>query len=96
MREYEVMYILRPDLEEEAAKSNIERYQQLVTDQGGEVTNLDEMGKRRLAYEINDYNEGNYVVMNFKAEDEAVREIERNMNLSDDVIRYLVIREDEE
>lgn len=95
MRDYEVMYILKPTLEEEAIKSNVERFQGIVTENGGEVTNLNEMGQRRLAYEINKFREGYYVVMNFKANSEVVDELERVMRITDDVIRYLFVREDD-
>ncbi|MBO8172154.1 MAG: 30S ribosomal protein S6 [Bacillaceae bacterium] len=95
MREYEVMYILKPTLEEEAIKSQVERYQGVVTDNGGEVTKLDEWGMRRLAYEIDKFREGYYVVMNFKSNSDVVDEMERLMRISDDVIRYMFVKEDE-
>ncbi|MDA5109453.1 MULTISPECIES: 30S ribosomal protein S6 [Brevibacillus] len=94
MRQYEVMYVLRPDLEEEKVKANVARYQEVVTNFGGEVTNLQEMGKRRLAYEIKKFREGYYVLMNFKANSDAVAEAERLMKINDDVIRYLFVREE--
>ena len=94
MRQYEVMYVLLPDLEEEKVKANVARYQEVVTNFGGEVTNLQEMGKRRLAYEIKKFREGYYVLMNFKANPDAVAEAERLMKINDDVIRYLFVREE--
>jgi small subunit ribosomal protein S6 len=94
MRQYEVMYVLRPDLEEEKVKANVARYKEIVTNYGGEVTNLQEMGKRRLAYEIDKFREGYYVLMNFKANSDAVAEAERLMKINDDVIRFLFVRED--
>lgn len=95
MRQYEVMYVLRPDLEEEQIKANVARYSEVVTNYGGEITNLQELGKRRLAYEIKKYRDGYYVLMNFKANPDAVAEAERLMKISDDVIRFLFVREDE-
>jgi len=95
MRKYEVMYILRPDLQEEVTKANVERYSNVITENGGELEKVTEMGKKRLAYEIDDYREGFYVLMNFQSEPQAVNEMERLMKISDDVIRYLVVREDE-
>ncbi|GED16710.1 30S ribosomal protein S6 [Aneurinibacillus migulanus] len=95
MRKYEVMYILRPDLQEEATKANVERFSNVITEDGGEMEKVNEMGKKRLAYEIDDYREGFYVLMNFQSEPQAVNEMERLMKISDDVIRYLVVREDE-
>lgn len=95
MRDYEVMYIASPEVEEEKAQALAERLQGVVTDHGGEITKLDVMGKRRLAYEIKGFREGLYVLMNFKANPDAVNEMERIMRISDDVIRYLVVKEDE-
>jgi small subunit ribosomal protein S6 len=95
MRQYEVMYVLRPDLEEEKVKATIARYSDVVTSFGGEVTNIQEMGKRRLAYEIKKFRDGYYIVMNFKANADAVAEAERLMKINDDVIRFLFVREDE-
>lgn len=95
MRKYEVMYIVRPDLEEEATKATVERYQNAVTENGGEVEKLDDKGKRRLAYEINDYREGYYVLMNINAEPAVVDELERLFNINEDIMRHIVIKEDE-
>jgi small subunit ribosomal protein S6 len=95
MRKYEVMYIVRPDLEEEATKAIVERFNQVVTENGGEIEKVDEMGKRRLAYEINDYREGYYVVLYINAESHVVAELERLFNISEDVMRHIVIKEDE-
>lgn len=94
MRQYEVMYVLRPDLEEEKVKANVARYSDVVTNYGGEITKLQEMGKRRLAYEIQKFREGYYVLMNFKANPDAVAEAERLMKINDDVIRFLFIRDE--
>ncbi|CAM5798058.1 MULTISPECIES: 30S ribosomal protein S6 [Brevibacillus] len=94
MRQYEVMYVLRPDLEEEKIKANVARYSEVVTSFGGEVTKLQEMGKRRLAYEIQKFREGYYVLMNFKANADAVAEADRLMKINDDIIRFLFVREE--
>jgi small subunit ribosomal protein S6 len=94
MRQYEVMYVLRPDLEEERVKTNVARYSEVVTSFGGEITKLQEMGKRRLAYEIKKFRDGFYVLMNFKANSDAVAEAERLMKINDDVIRFLFVREE--
>lgn len=95
MRNYEVMYIQRPDVEEEKRKANAERFQSIITERGGEVTKVTDMGKRRLAYEIDKFRDGYYVLTNFRANPEAVKELERIMKISDDVIRYLIVREDD-
>ncbi|MBP1932319.1 30S ribosomal protein S6 [Ammoniphilus resinae] len=95
MRKYEVMYIQRSDVEEEKRKANADRFNAIITDRGGEIVKVNEMGKRRLAYEINDNRDGYYTLTNFQANSEAVSELERIMKISDEVIRYLIIREDD-
>lgn len=95
MRDYEIMYIIRPDIEEEAQTSLIERFSSILTDNGAEIEKVDEMGKKRLAYEINDYRDGYYIVINFKGGEEAVNEFDRQAKYSDDIIRHMVVRVDE-
>ena len=96
MREYEIMYIIRPDMEEEAQTTLMERFNKILTDNGAEIEKVDEMGKRRLAYEINDYRDGYYVVINFKGDANAVNEFDRQAKFSDDIIRHMAIRVDED
>ncbi len=93
MRKYELMLVVRPDLEEEPLKSLVEKVQTLISENGGEVENLNEMGKRRLAYEVKGYNEGTYFVLNFKSEPTFVAELERILRINDNVIRYIVIKD---
>lgn len=88
---YETMYILRPDLGDEAADQAISRYQDLLKEQGAEMIETQHRGKRRLAYEINRYREGIYIQMNYQAPGTAIAPMERAMRLSEDVIRYLTI-----
>lgn len=89
MRKYEVMYIIRTDIEEEAIQSAIEKFNGIITN-GGEITKSNVIGKRRLAYEINKFRDGHYVLINFTAEPAVVAELERVMKISDEVIRYLI------
>lgn len=96
MRNYEALYIIKPELEEEKIAAVVEKFKQLIVDNGGEVTQLEEWGKRKLAYEVKKYREGYYVLMNFKSSVEAARELERIFKISDDVIRYLLVRLDDE
>lgn len=95
MNKYESIYILRPTMEEEAVKAMVERFSNLITTEGGEVEKVDEWGKRRLAYPIEDFREGYYVLMNFNANPELPSELERIYKITDDVIRYIIIRDDE-
>ena len=92
MRKYEVMYILRPDLEQEAVQATVEKFQGIIQN-GGEITKHDVMGKRRLAYEINKVRDGVYVLVNFTATPEVVAELERILKISDEVIRYLITKD---
>ena len=92
MNQYEVMYVIDPALEDSARAELINRFSDLVKKNGGEVDRVDEWGKRRLAYAIQYKTEGYYVLMYIKAPAELPREIERNMQISDSVLRYLTVR----
>lgn len=91
MRKYEVMYILRTDLEEENVQAIIEKFQNIISN-GGEITKSNVMGKRRLAYEINKLRDGIYVLVNFEAPSEVITELNRVMKISDEIIRYLIVK----
>ncbi len=96
MNRYELTYIIDTALEESARKELIERFNQVIVANGGEVEKVDETwGKRRLAYAINYKTEGYYVLTTFKADGGVPREIERNLQISDSVIRYLVVKLEE-
>ena len=92
MNQYEVMYVIDPALEDGARVELINRFSELVKKNGGEIDRVDEWGKRRLAYAINYKTEGYYVLMYIKAPADLPRELERNLKISESVLRYLVIR----
>lgn len=92
MNQYEVMYVVDAALEDSARNELINRFNELVVKNGGEVERVDEWGKRRLAYAINYKTEGYYVLMYIKAPADLPRELERNLKISESVLRYLVIR----
>ena len=92
MNQYEVMYVIDAALEDSARVELINRFSDLVKKNGGEIDRVDEWGKRRLAYTINYKTEGYYVLMYIKAPSELPRELERNMQINDSVLRYLVVR----
>ncbi|NLK51751.1 MAG: 30S ribosomal protein S6 [Syntrophomonadaceae bacterium] len=92
MRTYELMYIIRPDLDEEALNGVVDKFDQLITNHGGEVINTNRWGKRRLAYEINDYREGFYILEHFKGNSATEIELERVLKLTDAVLRFLITR----
>jgi small subunit ribosomal protein S6 len=95
MRNYEAMYILKTDADAEKMAANVEKYRKLIVDNGGEIVKLDEWGKRKLAYEVMKQREGYYVLMNFKSEAPAVHELDRVLKISDDIIRFLIVKLDE-
>ncbi|MRH44391.1 30S ribosomal protein S6 [Aquibacillus halophilus] len=96
MRKYEIMYIVRPDIEEEAQTALVERFNNILTENGAEIEKVEEKGKKRLAYEINDFRDGYYVLINFKGEEKAISEFDRQAKFSDDIIRHMAIRQDEQ
>ena len=90
---YETMYILRPDIPEEEVDSHISKYRDLVIEAGGEVLDTQMRGKRRLAYPIAKHREGIYVQLNHNGDGQQVGPLERAMRLSEDVIRYLTVKQ---
>ncbi|NLJ74182.1 MAG: 30S ribosomal protein S6 [Firmicutes bacterium] len=96
MRAYELMVIYVPQLDEEGLAAQIDRTTTLITNNGGEIEKVDQWGKRRFAYEINDNTEGFYVVIDFKAESGTTSEVERILKITDEVVRYLLVRRDHE
>ena len=93
MNKYEAMYVITPELEDEAVKGIIEKYTGIITANGGEIEKVDEWGRRRLAYPINYNNEGYYVLTTFAAASELPRELERNLNNDEGILRFLVVRQ---
>ncbi len=95
MKRYEIMYIIRPNLEEEARKALIADMNKVLTDGKSEEVKVDEWGLRDLAYEIADFKKGYYVVLDVNAPVEAVSELDRVMKINENVIRHIVISRDE-
>ncbi len=92
MNKYEVLYILNASLDDAAKEELIEKFKAIVTSAGGEVEGVDKWGVKKLAYEINFKSEGFYVLMNFAAPAELVAELERQMRIADDVMRFITVR----
>lgn len=92
MRHYELMLILDPDLEERAVSPLIESFLAVVRNGGGNVEKIDTWGRRRLSYEINKKPEGIYSVIDLKATPEVVKELDRQLNLNESVLRTKVLR----
>ena len=91
---YETMYILRPDIPEEEVDSHLTKYSELVTKSGAEVLDSQMRGKRRLAYPISKHKEGIYVQLSHNGDGQHVEVLEKAMRLSEDVIRYLTVKQD--
>ena len=97
MNRYELTYIIDTAVEESARKELIEKFSELIKLNGGEIEKVDETfwGKRRLAYAINDKTEGYYVLVTMKAPSDLPREIERNLEINENIMRYLTIKLEE-
>ena len=95
MNKYEIMFILKSN-DEEAIKSQVSELKSIITDMKGEIVNEKEMGNRKLAYPINKELNGYYYVINVNANNDAVAEFDRKARISENVIRHLIIRLDEE
>ena len=91
---YETMYILRPDIPEEEVDSHLKKYSEILEKSGTEVLDSQMRGKRRLAYPIAKHKEGIYVQLSHKGNGQQVATLERAMRLSEDVIRYLTVKQD--
>lgn len=94
MRNYETVVIFEPHLEEEKRNQILDRLTGILSS-NGEITNIDEWGTRKLAYEINDLREGYYYIINFKSTPETVTEFDRIAKITDSIIRHMVVRDDE-
>ena len=95
MRKYEVMYIIRPSIEDEAKKALVERFNNVLSTNGAEVTEAKEWGKRRLAYEINDFRDGYYMLLQVNSGAEAVQEFDRLAKISEDIIRHIIVKKED-
>jgi small subunit ribosomal protein S6 len=92
MCNYEFTFIVRSDLEDEGMTAVVEKVGQFIADGGGQVTNVDHWGRRRLAYPIQRQKEGYYVLMHVQLDSQSIGELERNLKLTEEVIRYLLVR----
>ncbi len=93
MRKYETLIVLRPDLEEEERVALIEKFKEIISAEG-EVTNIDEWGNKKLAYEIEKLREGYYLIVEYQAETTLPKEFERNLKISENVLRYMTVNKE--
>lgn len=92
MRDYELAFIIRPTIDDEGVTNVVEKVSGYVQTINGEVTSVDVWGRRGLAYPINNHREGTYVLLQTKMPPSALGELERNLKLSEDIIRYLLVK----
>ena len=92
MRRYELMLVLKPDVPDERAAAVIDRTTRYVVASGGQIVKVAPWGRRRLAYPIDRYREGSYHIVVFESPAEAIAEMERSLQITEDVLRYLVTR----
>lgn len=91
MNKYESVIIINPSVEEEGMKVLIQKFTDLIN-KNGKVEKVDELGKKKLAYEVKKNKEGYYVVFYFEAEPQSIAELERNYRITDEVIKFIVVR----
>ena len=92
MRRYELMFVVKPTLEEEATLKVLETMKNLLKDQKAELISEKNMGRRELAYEVKGFKNGNYFLLVVEAEPDAVKEFDRVANINEDIIRHIVVR----
>jgi small subunit ribosomal protein S6 len=95
MRPYETMFIINPELDDEATDKLISAAKDTIEDNGGEIAEVDQWGTKELAYEIEGHRGGYYTVINFSGQPETVEELERIYQVNDTVLRYIILRDDE-
>jgi small subunit ribosomal protein S6 len=96
IRLYEVVYVIAPDRSEEQVQTIVNKYANLITNQGGDLIKSDVWERRRLAYEINGFHEGVYIVVHFRGVPKVEAELRRVFRISEDTLRYVIIRPDDE
>ena len=95
MNKYETVFIINPSVEDAGVKSLIQKFSDLINSDG-KVEKVDELGKKKLAYEIKKNSEGNYVAIDFEANPNLIAELERVYRITDEVMKFITIRKDEE
>ena len=94
MRNYETMFIVKPDLEEEERDEIITRIKNVITKNNGEISDEDIWGTRKLAYEIEDYPTGYYVLLEFRGDNDVIDNLEYDFRILDNILKYLIINKD--
>lgn len=92
MKHYETLFVLKPTLTEEEIAKNIEAIQNVISTNGGEIAATDKLGMRNLAYEVQKNKRGYYTIIYYKAPGSAIKEIERNFRINENVIRFMTVK----
>ena len=95
MNKYEIMFIVRTDIDEKAQKDTVSAFEKVLTDMKAKIVNTKDMGQKKLAYPINKQLRGNYYVLNVEASANAVKEFDRKAKIDENILRHIIIREEE-
>lgn len=96
MKAYELLFFVDPSIDEETRLAAEKCIDTTITSQGGKVSNVEEWGKRKLAYEINDLTDGDYTLINFHADPTQIAELDRVLRITDAVVRHMIVRRDDQ
>ncbi|MDN6354507.1 MAG: 30S ribosomal protein S6 [Lactiplantibacillus plantarum] len=95
-KKYEITYIVRPDIDDAAKTALVDRFDKILTDNGAQVIDSKDWSKRRFAYEIGGFNEGNYHIVNLTATDDAaLNEFDRLSKINDDILRHMIVKRED-
>ena len=94
MKNYEVMFVVRPNLEDEATNAVCESMKKVLENKGAKIDEVVNMGRRELAYEINKFNNGSYFLFKVTGDKESVKEFDRVANINEDIIRHIVVKKE--
>ena len=92
LRDYELVFVIRPDIAEENLGTTVDKLSQAMTGKGSVISGIERWGKRKLAYPIKHFLEGNYVLIRFKTKPSVSKEIEANLQITEEIIRYLMVK----
>lgn len=95
MRAYELVVIISPEIDEEEIPTTVEKINQFIIERGGSIAEVNQWGRRKLAYPIRHFMEGNYVLTQFKMESRLTEELEASLGISEEILRHLLVRLDE-
>ena len=95
MRDYELVIIVTPEIDEAATADTVDKVKSWISESGGSIESFEEWGRQKLAYLINNHKEGQYYLFNLKLEPSAVANLERNFRLQESIIRFLIINRDD-